>query len=835
MSREARSVAAVKKFILLYFPDEGTWSDCPTRRVIPIKDRGNLAKGKWTPVIFNGKPTRGYIVEYSDDEDTIRKEMIALDDDDYLSTLPRSEEEIHEKRDRSTPTETLVGSATNTPAQTDAPRASTPLAPTDASDDQANTAVLPAQTDEQAVITASSGPGRTNEKEGEKTANKRRKKKQGQGEGDSATKKRKTTKPKNTPKTTRAGHYALIEVPGVNPYIVPLNQVVGWKTVELLQAVEFTYSNSKKHGKLIMTAPGENGRVLFYMRDKMKEGKENTQPTEKERTPKKSGHKQPARVLYRTGLRQHNAVGSEEVATNWLGGARANNLPTQTNSVIHPAESTSPLTSQTNNQNDPTESTSPLTSQTNTQNDPTESTSPLTSQTNTQNDPTESTSPLTSQISTQDNPDETTSSLTSQTNTQNDPTESTSPLTSQTNTQNDPTESTSPLTSQTNTQNDPTESTSPLTSQISTQDNPDETTSSLTSQTNTQNDPTESTSPLTSQTNTQNDPTESTSPLTSQISTQDNPDETTSSLTSQTSTQDDPAEFTPSHPPTASTPSSFNFDSDSDINLFPDSDLFFGDNSNEGDSFNMSTSTPDINTLIYNTNTAETPSDQLASYTFQLAQYTAQQVDQLWAVLATLSSVQPSVQPTFQPSVQPTFQPSVQPTFQPSVQPTFQPSVQPTFQPSVQPTFQPSVQPTFQPSVQPTSQPSVQPTSQPSVQPRKRGNGPKCKWLKPGEQRAELSGNTITHLLSNSNNPGHFAVNCAKLLFSGPELVSRNVRGIGTRALDQRKIGLIKSYVERHFPRQWRDEEDIWRSCRDRINGWGRHLKCNGVPEENDV
>eukprot|EP00058_Branchiostoma_floridae_P002865 XP_002588353.1 hypothetical protein BRAFLDRAFT_81492 [Branchiostoma floridae] len=90
----------------------------------------------------------------------------------------------------------------------------------------------------------------------------------------------------------RAGHYALIEVPGVNPYIVPLNQVVGWKTVELLQAVEFTYSNSKKHGKLIMTAPGENGRVLFYMRDKMKEGKENTQPTEKERTPKKSGHKQ---------------------------------------------------------------------------------------------------------------------------------------------------------------------------------------------------------------------------------------------------------------------------------------------------------------------------------------------------------------------------------------------------------------------------------------------------------------------------------------------------------------------------------------------------------------
>ncbi|KAI8511802.1 hypothetical protein Bbelb_109020 [Branchiostoma belcheri] len=99
--------------------------------------------------------------------------------------------------------------------------------------------------------------------------------------------------------------------------------------------------------------------------------------------------------------------------------------------------------------------------------------------------------------------------------------------------------------------------------------------------------------------------------------------------------------------------------------------------------------------------------------------------------------------------------------------------------------------------------------------------------------RVELSNQMQTEIKLRSKNPGHFAAQCAKLMFSGPELVSRNVRGKRCPALDAAKITKIKAYVERNYGRE-PDKVKTWVLCRKRIDAWGRHLKGKGVPREED-
>ncbi|XP_019644599.1 PREDICTED: arginine-glutamic acid dipeptide repeats protein-like [Branchiostoma belcheri] len=348
MARPSRlsESAAVKSIILLWFPDEKTWADCPTKRVIPVEHRGNLKKGGWTPVVFDGKPTKGYIVEYSDDKDVVMNAIIKIDNEDYMSTLPRSEQDavgdLEVRPQIAHPTSAEVPPVAEVPP---APVAEVPQNE---------------QTDQQ---------GKQKTKKGGKRK---------QPEGDSSTKPKK--KKQAVPRNTRAGHHALIDVTGATPCIVPMNQIEGWKTVDLLQDVEFKFSNSKRRGKLIMTS--ETGDVLSYMRDKIMEGKENLQPAGKESTPKKSGNKQAARRLHRTATPAYVQMAPGE--TNCSGGASASALRDHTNIITltpprvtqtqpTPSLTSTPVVTQT----EPTHPPTPVVTQT----EPTHPPTPVVTQT----------------------------------------------------------------------------------------------------------------------------------------------------------------------------------------------------------------------------------------------------------------------------------------------------------------------------------------------------------------------------------------------------------------------------------------------------------------------
>ncbi|XP_078616858.1 uncharacterized protein LOC144885069 isoform X1 [Branchiostoma floridae x Branchiostoma japonicum] len=108
-------------------------------------------------------------------------------------------------------------------------------------------------------------------------------------------------------------------------------------------------------------------------------------------------------------------------------------------------------------------------------------------------------------------------------------------------------------------------------------------------------------------------------------------------------------------------------------------------------------------------------------------------------------------------------------------------------------------------------------------------------WLKPNSPKLcdQISDDRLHQIQMHSNCPAHFATRCAKIMFSGPELVSRNVQGRGKTALDPVKIDRIREYVEKMYSEE-EDKEKMWRNSRRRIDAWGRHLKAMGVPPEEE-
>ncbi|KAI8480140.1 E3 ubiquitin-protein ligase mycbp2 [Branchiostoma belcheri] len=115
--------------------------------------------------------------------------------------------------------------------------------------------------------------------------------------------------------------------------------------------------------------------------------------------------------------------------------------------------------------------------------------------------------------------------------------------------------------------------------------------------------------------------------------------------------------------------------------------------------------------------------------------------------------------------------------------------------------------------------------------------GQTCEWLQPGKEKDDLDVSTVQALRTTANNPAHFAVLCARRMFFGPTLVSRNVRGKqGKLRLDESKVEKIQDYARRHYGLDKKAFESTWRNCRSRIDSWGRHLKQMGVPaEETDL
>eukprot|EP00058_Branchiostoma_floridae_P019758 XP_002605248.1 hypothetical protein BRAFLDRAFT_92278 [Branchiostoma floridae] len=75
---------------------------------------------------------------------------------------------------------------------------------------------------------------------------------------------------------------------------------------------------------------------------------------------------------------------------------------------------------------------------------------------------------------------------------------------------------------------------------------------------------------------------------------------------------------------------------------------------------------------------------------------------------------------------------------------------------------------------------------------------------------SEKTNRKLQNIVSRSNNPGHFAAQCAKLMFSGPQLVSRNVQGKGKPAVDPVKTGQIRFSVSKMYPNGGSDE--VWQS-----------------------
>ncbi|CAH1240450.1 Hypp6030 [Branchiostoma lanceolatum] len=108
-------------------------------------------------------------------------------------------------------------------------------------------------------------------------------------------------------------------------------------------------------------------------------------------------------------------------------------------------------------------------------------------------------------------------------------------------------------------------------------------------------------------------------------------------------------------------------------------------------------------------------------------------------------------------------------------------------------------------------------------------------WLKPNSPKLcdKIPEDRLQQIYLHSNCPAHFATRCAKIMFSGPELVSRNVQGRGKTALDPVKIDRIREYVEKMYSEE-EDKETMWANCRRRIDAWGRHLKAVGVPREEE-
>jgi len=86
-------------------------------------------------------------------------------------------------------------------------------------------------------------------------------------------------------------------------------------------------------------------------------------------------------------------------------------------------------------------------------------------------------------------------------------------------------------------------------------------------------------------------------------------------------------------------------------------------------------------------------------------------------VLVTMSTREPTLQPTTKPSAAPTTRPSVDPTSAPTANPSSNPTGAPTANPSSDPTAAPSANPSSDPTRAPSANPSSDPTSAPTANP----------------------------------------------------------------------------------------------------------------------